>query len=83
MYPLKLKTSKQALHTITSTFSTFPFATRDLFALDAKYKLGFNECTDSGVLVGLPVVESLEKDALVAQFKFTMLLTQNGPIVLT
>jgi hypothetical protein len=82
-YPLKMKTSRTALSELTAKFSVFPFACRDLFAMNKQHMHGIKECLEHRCVVGLPVLEEMDRSAFVAQYKFGILLTRNGAIRLT
>jgi len=74
-YSLKLKSSRAVFGEITRRFPTLPFCVRQLE--DQKSRLGIVECVKHELLDSYPVL--FERDGgLVAQFKFTALLTPNG-----
>jgi len=74
-YNLKLKASRGLLGEVTRRFPTFPFSLRQLE--DQKLRLGVVECVKHDLLDSFPIL--FEKDGgLVAQFKFTVLITGNG-----
>lgn len=83
VYPLKMKSARAVLSDLTKTYSVFPFACRDLFKMNAQHKHGITECLEHRNVVALPVLEEMDKHAIVAQFKFGLMLTRNGAIRLT
>ncbi|TPX69261.1 hypothetical protein SpCBS45565_g02537 [Spizellomyces sp. 'palustris'] len=81
-YALKLKSSRAAYSESAKRYGVFPFATRELFGVDPKFRLGVQECVAHGVLrprlVG--VVAGSER---VARFAFTVLVMSSGPLIIT
>jgi len=75
-YALKLKASRQLFHDVKEKHPHLPFSLRDL--ADAKgAKMGVIECVKHELLQPYPVM--FERDGeLVAQYKFTLLITSNG-----
>lgn len=74
-YHLKMKASRAIFSDINKRFPCMPFPIR---ALDSKQsRLGMVECLNHQLLHPYPVLHE-KPDALVAQFKYTVLLMPNG-----
>mmetsp|Transcript_38288 Transcript_38288/g.68656 ORF Transcript_38288/g.68656 Transcript_38288/m.68656 type:complete len:374 (-) Transcript_38288:39-1160(-) len=74
-YNLKMKASRAILSEINKNFPCMPFPIR---ALDSKQsRFGLVECLNHGLLQPYPVLHE-KPDALVAHFKYTVLLMPNG-----
>ena len=80
-YNLKLKASQAFLKQIDLQFSTFPFAIR-AFEDEKLAKLGLTEVLKHDLVVPYPVL-SEKQGEFVAQFKFTVIITPEGPVRLT
>lgn len=75
---MKLKSARAAVSTAHKKYSTFPFSARGLVESNPETRLGLAECLNNGVFVSLPVIEEVNRDAIVAQFKCTILMTPKG-----
>jgi len=81
IYQLKMKASRQFFSDVCNKSLGYPFTIRS-FADLTKAKIGVIECAKHNLVDPLPVM--YEKDnEFVARFKFTVLLTANGPMKLT
>lgn len=81
MYQLKLKTSRAVFSEIDKKFGPMPFTLR-AFDDENKARLGVKECVEHKLLDPFSVLYEKD-DEIVAQFKFTVLLTANGPQKIT
>lgn len=76
-YMLKIRASRAVLAEVSSRFPVFPFHLRWLDAKNCKF--GILECVKHDLLQAFPVLQEKEGD-FVAHFKFTVLVTPNGPV---
>ena len=78
---LKMKSSREMLSQVAKNHSVMPFHLNNLED-PMKARMGSVECVSHEVLESYPVY--CERDgALVAQFKFTVLMMPNGPMRIT
>lgn len=75
-YQLKIKASREVFSEINRRFPTMLFTSRSLDSGRARY--GLVECVAHQLLQPYPVYYDRSPDALVAQFKGTVLLVPNG-----
>jgi len=81
IYQLKMKTSRQFFSDMCNKSLGYPF-TISSFGDATKAKIGVIECAKHNLVEPLPVM--YEKDGeFVAHFRYTVLLTANGPMKLT
>jgi len=80
-YQLKLKTSRAALAEVAKKAGYFPFNVRSLDD-EKKARMGLIEAEKHGVVRPYDVTYT-HKDALVAAFMYTILVTADGPVLLT
>ncbi|CAG8440347.1 2081_t:CDS:2 [Acaulospora morrowiae] len=82
-YNLKLKAARSVFKKITDTYSVFPFSTNSLEG--TRDRLGIPECVNHGLLRPYYVLLEKTGQAVVAQFKFTVLIPQNNhkPVCIT
>ncbi|KAJ3052110.1 putative metalloprotease arx1 [Rhizophlyctis rosea] len=81
-YPLKLKSARQLLQTVSHTFGVFPFPLRAALEVDPKFRIGLNECVGHGVMVPRDVMGDVE-GSKVAHFGVTVLVLASGTMVMT
>merc|ERR1712159_134923 len=74
-YNLKMKVSREIFSKITSMHPTLPFTLRDYE--DSRARLGMKECLEHDLFHTYPVLEEKEGE-FVAQFKFTVMLSEEG-----
>merc|ERR1711970_1646271 len=74
-YNLKMKVSREIFSKITSMHPTLPFTLRDYE--DSRARLGMKECLEHDLFATYPVLEEKEGE-FVAQFKFCVMLTEEG-----
>merc|ERR1712159_42368 len=74
-YNLKMKVSREIFSKITSMHPTLPFTLRDYE--DSRARLGMKECLEHDLFHTYPVLEEKEGE-YVAQFKFTVMLSEEG-----
>ena len=79
-YILKMKTSVMILRESNTKFPTFPFSLRQ-FDSESKAKMGIVEMAKHNLVEPYTVV--FDKDGYVSQFKATVLVKKDGPVVLT
>ena len=92
-YKLRTDSGRRLLSVVESNFYSFPF-TFNVFDkeeniklktpisnLKTTMKLGLNECTKYELLHGYPVL-SEKKGDIVAQFKYTIAVREEGPVVI-
>ncbi|KJE93426.1 proliferation-associated 2G4,b [Capsaspora owczarzaki ATCC 30864] len=82
VYLLKMQASRTFLSQAKEKYGNFPFSIRS-FDDENKAKIGVLECTKHNVMTPFSVLYDRDDTASVAQFKFTVLLTKNGPIRIT
>lgn len=82
VYLLKMKTSRNFLSEAKEKFGNFPFTLRALED-EKRAKMGVLECVNHNVMSPFSVLYDRDDSAVVAQFKYTVLLTANGPIRIT
>ena len=75
VYSLKLKSARQTMSDLSARHSVFPFHQRAL--IDAKQRLGFQECLQNQLFHGYPVFEGKRGDTIV-QFKSTIVLQSSA-----
>ena len=76
-YKPKLKASQKLLSEINKRHPTLPFTLRSLGEKESEARLGVTECLKHGLVGAYPVL--FEKEgAVVAQFRFTVLLLPGG-----
>ncbi|CAE7275821.1 PA2G4 [Symbiodinium sp. KB8] len=80
-FGLKMKASKWLLGNVMSKSPYMPFTLR-AFGDERQARLGVTECVNHDVFYEYPVLEE-EEGKVVAQFKFTVLVTPNGPQIVT
>ncbi|CAG8442677.1 163_t:CDS:2 [Cetraspora pellucida] len=76
VYNLKLKAARSVFKKITDTYSVFPFSINSLES--TRDRLGIPECVTHGLLRPFYVLLENAGEAVVAQIKFTALVTPNG-----
>merc|ERR1711907_91580 len=80
-YNLKMKVSREIFSKITSMHPTLPFSLREYMSEDAggsgRARLGMKECLEHDLFHTYPVLEEKEGE-FVAQFKFCVMLTEEG-----
>merc|ERR1712010_114613 len=74
-YNLKMKVPREIFSKITSMHPTLPFTLRDYE--DSRARLGMKECLEHDLFHTYPVLEEKEGE-FVAQFKFTVMLSEEG-----
>lgn len=79
-YILKMRTSVQILREINHKFPTMPFAL-SMLESEAKGRAGIVEIANHDLVDSYTIL--FEKNALVSQFKATVIVTENGPKILT
>lgn len=81
VYKLKMKASRAFYSEISNKYSVMPFSLRS-FEEEGKARMGIVECVNHNLVEPFNVL--YEKDGeFVAQFKFTVLLMNNGPLRIT
>lgn len=79
-YSLKMKASRQVISEISTKFATFPFGIRSV--TDSPVRFGIVECKEHNLVTPFPILK--EKDGeFVAQMKFSVFVTPNGPVKIT
>ncbi|KAL5011027.1 hypothetical protein ScPMuIL_013332 [Solemya velum] len=81
VYQLKMKASRQFLSEVDKKFGLMPFTLR-LFDEERKAKMGVLECVKHELMQPFTVLYEREGE-YVAQFKFTVILMPNGPLMIT
>lgn len=93
-YKLKSDTSRKLLSIVEKNFYTFPFSissfdhqenihlTKDVGNLKNIAKLGLVECVQHELLHAYPILAEKKGD-LVAQFKYTVAVRENGPYLVS
>merc|ERR1711981_519327 len=80
-YNLKMKVSREIFSKITSMHPTLPFTLRENMSEEAggagRARLGMKECLEHDLFHTYPVLEEKEGE-FVAQFKFCVMLTEEG-----
>ena len=79
-YILRMRTSVQILREINHKFPTMPFSL-SMLESEAKGRAGIVEIAAHDLVDSYTIL--FEKNALVSQFKATVIVTENGPKVLT
>eukprot|EP00096_Caligus_rogercresseyi_P005489 TRINITY_DN2103_c0_g1_i1.p1 TRINITY_DN2103_c0_g1~~TRINITY_DN2103_c0_g1_i1.p1 ORF type:complete len:396 (-),score=124.61 TRINITY_DN2103_c0_g1_i1:282-1469(-) len=80
-YLLKMKHSRELISAVKKTHGNMPFTLRSM-ENEIRAKLGVVECIDHNLMEPFQIL--YEKDnAIVTQFKFTVLLMPNGPMKIT
>ena len=79
-YILKMRTSVQILREINHKFPTMPFAL-SMLESEAKGRAGIVEIANHDLVDSYTIL--FEKNAMVSQFKATVIVTENGPKILT
>ncbi|GAB1220279.1 hypothetical protein ENUP19_0050G0060 [Entamoeba nuttalli] len=79
-YILKMRTSVQIFREVNNKYPTFPFSL-GMLENESKAKMGIVEMAKHDLVDSYTVV--YEKTGLVSQFKATIIVTENGPKVLT
>merc|ERR1712227_893785 len=74
-YNLKMKVSREIFSKITGEHPTLPFSLRQYE--DSRARLGMKECLEHDLFHTYPVLEEKDGD-LVAQMKFTVMITEEG-----
>jgi len=74
-YNLKMKASRAVFSDINKRFPCMPFPIRSLDSKQSRF--GLVECLNHGLLLPYPVLYE-KPDAIVAHFKYTVLLMSNG-----
>jgi len=74
-YNLKMKVSREIFSKITTDHPTLPFTLRQYE--DSRARLGMKECMEHDLFHTYPVLEEKDGD-LVAQMKFTLMITEEG-----
>ena len=74
-YNLKMKASRAVFSDINKRFPCMPFPIRSLDSKQSRF--GLVECLNHGLLHPYPVLYE-KPDAIVAHFKYTVLLMSNG-----
>lgn len=77
-YALKLQTSRKLLNEVQNNFGYMPFSLRNVSDV-SKARAGMVECVKNRLMLPYGVLEE-EKEAIVAQFLFTVLLMPNGTV---
>ncbi|KNC80193.1 hypothetical protein SARC_07436 [Sphaeroforma arctica JP610] len=80
-FTLRMATSRAVYSEISNNFTTMPFSLRACTD-EKKARMGIVECQKQGLVESYPVMSDKE-GALVAQFKYTVMLTSNGVVRLT
>lgn len=80
-YQLKLKSSRNFFHEVKSKHGVMPFNLRH-FEEETKARMGVVECVAHKLIEPFQVLYEKPSE-YVAQFKYTVLLTSNGPITVT
>lgn len=80
-YQLKMKASRSVFSEVSRKFDVMPFTLRSL-SDEKTARLGITECQKHELVDPFNVLYEREGE-VVAQFKFTVLLTANGPIRVT
>eukprot|EP00123_Amoebidium_parasiticum_P008152 comp18605_c0_seq1/m.20174 comp18605_c0_seq1/g.20174 ORF comp18605_c0_seq1/g.20174 comp18605_c0_seq1/m.20174 type:complete len:403 (-) comp18605_c0_seq1:253-1461(-) len=81
IYQLKMKTSRAVYSELSQKFTTFPFTLR-AFEDEKKARMGITECVNHQLVQTFPVMLEAPS-AVVAQIKFTVLVTSNGTVRIT
>merc|ERR1711981_77521 len=80
-YNLKMKVSREIFSKITSLHPTLPFTLREYMSEEhggaGRARLGMKECLEHDLFATYPVLEEKEGE-FVAQFKFCVMLTEEG-----
>eukprot|EP01134_Creolimax_fragrantissima_P003145 CFRG3145T1 len=80
-FQLRMQTSRAVYSEISNNFTTMPFSLRSCTD-EKKARMGIVECQKQGLVEAYPVMSDKE-GSIVAQFKFTAMLTANGVVRLT
>lgn len=80
-YTLKIKQSRQFFNDVVSRYPSFCFSLNS-FEDEVQAKLGLKECLEHELLVPYPVLAEKTGD-VVAQFKFTVMITKGKTTALT
>lgn len=88
-YMLKMKASREVLSTVMENHQYQTFSMRNLLEnekcslSETKIRLGLKECINHEVIVDQPVMQEAKPEALVAQFKYTVLILSSGMLKIT
>jgi len=88
-YMLKMKASREVLSTVMENHQYQTFSLRNLqenekcSLSETKIRLGLKECMNHEVIVDQPVMQEAKPEALVAQFKYTVLILSSGMLKIT